>query len=553
MAGSLKRAIREMVEAWCAKRGEPCRINDEVLERQAEVAEKIRDAEGLVVLRAPTGYGKTEAWSAPFFAQWRAREWFAPRMYIVEPVHALLRQMRERMEVYAGRFGAGITVGEDHGEAPSDVYLYTAVVTLTTVDALVYGYLAQRVVKWRKQGVEMGYYTTPAGLLVSSYIVLDEAHLMQDEFYLGPRILGEIVCDLVEAGAKVVMSTATLPAVYLKYFRCFEEGNLIDLEGPDRSLKIDLRNGVLTSEELNKEIDCNKRNIVIVNTVRKAREIYRDLRCERKAVVHSLMRKKDREHALKSVREGGVLIGTQTLEVGLDFTLDVLYTELSPVDSLVQRLGRVGRRGPGRAVIYRAERPTPYLKGLVEKTEEVIGGDPSQLNKWGFVKEAVDIVYSEEAVEDIAERSEAIYAEALAYLSELSLFSYPPRREVLLRPSHYAIVYIIDGKPREKIEKTELLDGMVKMSYKRYEKSRLKYLVERVDIYIMEGVDKDGKYLLRRADKRRGGDELVIFLEDLKRLGLYDEAGIVVEELGAGDEDEQEARKEKTRKSRRKK
>ncbi|WP_258870677.1 DEAD/DEAH box helicase [Pyrobaculum aerophilum] len=195
----MKEIIREMAKAWCRNK---CRIREEVLDRQAEVAERIEKTDGLVVIRAPTGFGKTEMWAAPFFAQWRRGEWFAPRMYVVEPMHALLNQMKERMKTYAEALGTGVTIGEDHGEAPSDVYLYTAVVTLTTVDALIYGYLAQRVVKWRKHGVETGYYTIPSGLLASAYIVFDEAHLMQDEFYLGPRILGETICDLVEAARR---------------------------------------------------------------------------------------------------------------------------------------------------------------------------------------------------------------------------------------------------------------------------------------------------------------------------------------------------------------
>ncbi|WP_258870678.1 helicase-related protein [Pyrobaculum aerophilum] len=364
-------------------------------------------------------------------------------------------------------------------------------------------------------------------------------------------------------GAKIVLSTATLPHAYLKYFRCFEDENLIDLEGLDRGLSIELRDDVLNVEALNEEIECDKRNIVIVNTVRKAREIYKELKCERKAVVHSLMRRKDRLGTLGKVENGGVLIGTQTLEAGLDLDLDALYTELSPIDSLVQRLGRVGRRGPGKAVIYSVEKSTPYLKTLTERTKQVLGADPSALNSWKFVKESVEKVYSDEVVKEIAEKGERMYAEALAYLSELSLFSYPPSREVLLRPSHYAILYIIEGPHRDEVTKTELLGGMVKISYRSYKKSRLKYLLDRIDkIYIVDKEKKDGELLVlkpvegNRKEKlskdRLRLDELVIFMEDLR--GLYDEAGLAVEELGGEDGDvalgePEEASKSKRRRS----
>ncbi|MGC9119457.1 MAG: CRISPR-associated helicase Cas3', partial [Thermoproteus sp.] len=558
--------IKEMVATWCRARGTgPCRVDESVLDRQVAIAKRIEESEGLVVVRAPTGVGKTELWAAPFFVQWRVGEWFAPRMYVVEPMHALLNQMRERMAAYAKALAPGVTVGEDHGEAPSDVYLYTAVVTLTTVDALVYGYLAQRVLKWRQRGVETGYYTMPSGLLASAYIVFDEAHLMQDEFYLGPRVLGSVVCDLVEAGAKVVLSTATLPDAYLKYFKCVNPasrgkeiaegvteldlggGVLLDLEGPDRKVDIELVEEPLTADALSRQLDCKSRSIVIVNTVRKAREIYKRLECERKAVVHSLMRKEDRDAASKRVEDGGVLVGTQALEVGLDLDLDALYTELSPVDSLVQRLGRVGRRGRGRALVFKAEGSAPYLKELVERTEREVAQDPSALNIWARVKDLVNKVYDAKLVEEIAEKGERIYVEALAYLSELSLFSYPPRREVLLRPSNYAIIYIVRGAPRVKVGRDELLRGLVKFSYRSYDESRLKLFIDNFGgtIYkikelgdehvVLEKVKKDS--LVIEAGRRRDGerekrlrdDEFVVFTEELG--DLYDDAGIAVERL----------------------
>lgn len=39
------------------------------------------------------------------------------------------------------------------------------------------------------------------------------------------------------------------------------------------------------------------------------------------------------------------IIGTQTLEVGVDVDFTTLVTELAPASALVQRAGRVNRRG----------------------------------------------------------------------------------------------------------------------------------------------------------------------------------------------------------------
>jgi len=378
-----------------------------------------------------------------------------------------LRQMRDRVKVYVSALGRGsITVDEDHGELLRPTYLYSGVITLTTVDSLVYGYLAQRVYRpWK--GVKKGYYTFPAGLLATSYIVFDEAHLIQDDAYLGPRIFGKVICDLASAGAKIVVSTATVSSAFLKYVDCgYRELDLLqgrrDVEVVWKEKKIDPS-----------DIDCGGLSLVIVNTIPRARELYKQIRwrCgEDKAwIIHSLMRRQERENALEMVKEaaksrsGGVLVGTQAVEVGIDLDFGVLYTEVSPLDSLVQRIGRVGRRGAGRAYIFDVESEAPYIKELVNATRELLREDAARLADWQWVKLAIEEVYNEDVVKLLTSRGDELYGEALAYLTELSSFSYPPKRELRLRPSCYVVVSIAetDGKAASR---TSLEDGMIKFS-----------------------------------------------------------------------------------------
>ena len=42
---------------------------------------------------------------------------------------------------------------------------------------------------------------------------------------------------------------------------------------------------------------------------------------------------------------GTILVATQIVEVSLDISYDVLFTEVAPIDALVRRLGRDNRRG----------------------------------------------------------------------------------------------------------------------------------------------------------------------------------------------------------------
>ena len=98
---------------------------------------------------------------------------------------------------------------------------------------------------------------------------------------------------------------------------------------------------------------------VVVNRVRTARETYRALReaGHKTFLITGRMRPLDRVETLEKIkpavdpdgeRSGDaltVVVATQAIEVGADFSFDALITECAPVDSLRQRFGRLDRRG----------------------------------------------------------------------------------------------------------------------------------------------------------------------------------------------------------------
>jgi CRISPR-associated endonuclease/helicase Cas3 len=147
---------------------------------------------------------------------------------------------------------------------------------------------------------------------------------------------------------------------------------------------------------------------VIVNRVRTARETHRLLT---QAGLHThlitgRMRPLDREQTLEQVanvvdpeRTGSqesltVVVATQAIEVGADFSFDALITECAPIDSLKQRFGRLDRRGssqqrfgaPAPAWILgvrsdiNSKKPDPVYGAAVRNTwkelEDRFGGNP---------------------------------------------------------------------------------------------------------------------------------------------------------------------------------
>lgn len=93
--------------------------------------------------------------------------------------------------------------------------------------------------------------------------------------------------------------------------------------------------------------------LVMVNTVDRAKALYRELKSRKVSpdgllLLHSRFRPIEREAILKRVLDEGserLLVSTQVVEAGVDFSADVLITELSPRSSMIQRFGRCNRKG----------------------------------------------------------------------------------------------------------------------------------------------------------------------------------------------------------------
>ena len=111
---------------------------------------------------------------------------------------------------------------------------------------------------------------------------------------------------------------------------------------------------------LKSELDDSVRSVgVIVNRVRTARETHRIL-LESGYSAHLItgrMRPLDKARSLDAlselvdpdsqveVEDLTIVVATQAIEVGADFSFDALITEVAPIDSLRQRFGRLDRRG----------------------------------------------------------------------------------------------------------------------------------------------------------------------------------------------------------------
>jgi CRISPR-associated endonuclease/helicase Cas3 len=138
----------------------------------------------------------------------------------------------------------------------------------------------------------------------------------------------------------------------MKQIECQPSWTLQDADAARRILQ---RHQQMLHELNGSPTEVPRRTLVICNTVDRARAIHSDMAAsfetDRLVLLHSRFRPPDRarqQERLKAAVDavgGQIVIATQIIEAGLDLSAAVLWTEVAPLPSIVQRLGRLNRAG----------------------------------------------------------------------------------------------------------------------------------------------------------------------------------------------------------------
>lgn len=183
------------------------------------------------------------------------------------------------------------------------------------------------------------------------------------------------VLSLTEGERTDTASTIGRRRLALKKLEVYRDWHFGEKQPPDERVAdiigrhLDM---VAKLQEHNAPADVPRRSLIICNTVDRAVAVFDallqrqnggDLQDVDPVLLHSRFRPPDRktqtdrlkpEH-LQNFAKGQIVIATQVIEAGVDVSSGILWTEIAPLSSLVQRMGRlnrVGEFGAGRQAQY---------------------------------------------------------------------------------------------------------------------------------------------------------------------------------------------------------
>lgn len=322
--------------------------------------------------------------------------------------------------------------------------------------------------------------------LAYSKVVIDEIQMYSPEL-VGLLLVG--LKQIVDMGGKFTILTATFPPVF-KHFMGKSFLNIPFTEAPTPFIKKNKDGSEILRHKIKviaKDIDVedilsdyhDKKVLVIVNTVKQAQQMYRQLKERVTAgtevkLLHSRFTAGDRrvkeddilEMGQLSCSKTGIWVTTQIVEASVDIDFDVLYTELSEVCGLFQRMGRVFRN---RELVSEKTNVFVYsgyefTSGINYNEESIVDPVIFQFSKEEIHKyddtvldertkmEIVDIVYDTDRLKQEGSRYYRKIKETILVLKELKAYEIEKRPDIRNITNETILPYCLYQKNQPYIE-----------------------------------------------------------------------------------------------------
>lgn len=340
--------------------------------------ERLQGIKTDVILHAPTGSGKTEAALNWVFANQTKNS----RVFYLLPYTASINAMVSRLQKHYNK----AVVTALHSKTLD--FFYDQISGEYSNEEKDYNKIEQEAKNKKSLSKELFYPIKVATLhqiLKTSlkgkgweFALFDykNALFIIDEFHTYNALLTGLLLATIKLyrslfNAKFFFLSATIPDFMLQLIvEKIYDGDYSKLIRPDATKDQDrivldrkrhqlycLENTTIDEESILIEdyLNAGKSVLIIVNNVKTAQKIYKEIKFEGTVqLLHSGFNKRDRTVIEKAITNEDVskrpqlLIATQAVEVSLDIDYDVAFIENAPIDALIQRFGRINRAGKKR-------------------------------------------------------------------------------------------------------------------------------------------------------------------------------------------------------------
>jgi len=335
--------------------------------------EKARGIRGDLLIQLPTGCGKTET------ALWWLVNLNCNKLFYTLPTVTTVEAMRKRFEGTnrsIGIFEEGdvsfshhlleLSLMEDERLEEGEFFVQKHLlrpVAVTTIDRILLSLMNHK------------RYAVSEVMLNNAALIVDEIHSYSPFTF---SLIIEALRYLKEYhNVKLCIMSATLPDVIKDALLDSEEGEganfqpIISNEKIREIYRKKRRTRITAFYEVEliedntdrviEAIKAYKKVLVVVNTVWKAQNLFDTIKKKKGRIdkdikvilFHSRFIYRDRGSKQREVerltdplnKKKVILISTQIVEVSLDIDFDVLFTEIAPIDAIIQRAGRINRKG----------------------------------------------------------------------------------------------------------------------------------------------------------------------------------------------------------------
>jgi len=253
-------------------------------------------------------------------------------------------------------------------------------------------------------------------------VILDEIHTYSN---IAQSMVIEIIKALLKLNCNIHVGSATMPTALqteILSVMGINETAIVRLNEEtlntfDRHIVFKLPTYTDAEEHIKNAVKDSNKILIVCNRVAVAQERFEKIGTlfpnYKKLLLHSRFKRADRSNIetmlteeFNTSAEGCIVVSTQVVEVSLDINFDIMITDCAPLDSMIQRFGRINRKRTNESITYKRIKPVyviappdnlndckPYDMDILQNSFEQL--QDNQILKKNTLQKKIDAVYPE--------------------------------------------------------------------------------------------------------------------------------------------------------------